>query len=839
MIEMIAAELMGIGVPPILALYLATKFAAGEAVDFADLTGDIAIAQMAGGVGAGPSTYWRGDGSWAALPPTAFSALTGNIAVSQMAAGAGASPSTFWRGDGSWAGLPATNFSELLGNIAVGQMASGTGASATTVWHGDGTWKSIYPVANRAAIPTRVIPFTTFMAVDRSPWKTGTSAGPGAIQDAAGTWFELDLAAGFNIVEAEWFGAGPAVSAATNTLAIQAAINALNALGGGIVRLGPGIYQVSATSETGTWFYSPALPTQPLSPTYCLILKSGVHLEGVGLGITTLKIGVANQSQSVVGVFDTLGGSVSEMTVDGNWDLTTPGAISNCILLGTAAIQGRNINFSVHDAELKNCGAYPIGFEWGDALNNEFYNLYIHDVGDDGIDYKVRYGFATTDGTPNTGTSIGSRFDNILIERFGLQAGLNPAGLDIRGPALISNIYVRDFGSASYSSLPGIRVAGRVSNAGTLDNREGADGTTITNIRIEGNPAFDCMGIQNANANGIHVSNGHIKGCRDGVSHGGFASVATLGDGGTYSNILVEGSRAGTAFDILSGSHNQFIGCTTKGEIVLFSSKAGNLVAGQLTFTPDNGFDAATVKVYKNSVLLTGGGVDYTLTGAVSVVLTVAVLITDEIKVVTPNAVGFALSSAGNSLIGCNDIETTTFMTEAGAAVGSTSVLGTRSDDQVNFVSITSDITNNTTVFNSTGPGATVGARHFTKGLGPHEFFVGSRRGLKIGGSSAAAVNWLEVVSSDTGNPLTIQAAGSDANISINLTAKGTGVQSIPQLKLGPATTVAGLPAASGALQDVVRIVTDAAAPAYGAAAVGGGAVRIPVRCDGAAWICM
>ncbi len=51
-----------------------------------------------------------------------------------------------------------------------------------------------------------------------------------------------------------------------------------------------------------------------------------------------------------------------------------------------------------------------------------------------------------------------------------------------------------------------------------------------------------------------------------------------------------------------------------------------------------------------------------------------------------------------------------------------------------------------------------------------------------------------------------------------------------------PVSTVAELPTCDAAIKGAMAAVSDASAPAYNAALTGGGAVSIPVYCNGAAW---
>lgn len=104
----------------------------------------------------------------------------------------------------------------------------------------------------RADIPSRVIPYQSIVVSGHTTksdlgagalYVRGTSTGPMAIKDGAGTWFQLAIP-GF--AERAWFGG----AGSTNTVA---AISALESVGGGVLRFAPGADDDPANALTGTW----------------------------------------------------------------------------------------------------------------------------------------------------------------------------------------------------------------------------------------------------------------------------------------------------------------------------------------------------------------------------------------------------------------------------------------------------------------------------------------------------------------------------------------------------------------------------------------------------------
>ncbi|MDR8362777.1 M10 family metallopeptidase C-terminal domain-containing protein [Pseudomonas sp. JL3] len=158
-----------------------------------------------------------------------------------------------------------------------------------------------------------------------------------------------------------------------DTAAIQSAIDAAAAAGGGQVYMPTGTYIVSGGEEPSDG---------------CLMLKSNVYLYGDGMGVTTVKVADGSDTK-ITGVIRSAYGEethdfgVSNLTIDGNRDNTT-GKIDgwfNGYIPGEA---GYDSNVTLDSVEIKDCSGY--GFDPHEqTVNMVIKNSVSHGNGLDGF----------------------------------------------------------------------------------------------------------------------------------------------------------------------------------------------------------------------------------------------------------------------------------------------------------------------------------------------------------------------------------------------------------------------------------------------------------------------
>lgn len=158
-----------------------------------------------------------------------------------------------------------------------------------------------------------------------------------------------------------------------DTAAIQAAIDAANAAGGGEVYL-----------PEGTWIVS-----NDGDPAHgCLMMKSNVQLNGDGMGLTVVKVADGSDGK-ITGVIRSAYGEethdfgVSNLTIDGNRDNTT-GKIDGWFNGYAPDGTGQDSNVTLDSVEIKDCSGY--GFDPHEqTVNMVIRNSVSHGNGLDGF----------------------------------------------------------------------------------------------------------------------------------------------------------------------------------------------------------------------------------------------------------------------------------------------------------------------------------------------------------------------------------------------------------------------------------------------------------------------
>jgi hypothetical protein len=93
----------------------------------------------------------------------------------------------------------------------------------------------------------------------------------------------------------------------------------------------------------------------------------------------------------------------------------------------------------------------------------------------------------------------------------------------------------------------------------------------------------------------------------------------------------------------------------------------------------------------------------------------------------------------------------------------------------VNYHQFSGSATGSAIVHSAQGSDANIDIHYRTKGTGAHAFFTGNA-GQFVIANTTSSVNYLQVTGGATGNATTLSAMGTDTNIDLALTTKGTGV---------------------------------------------------------------
>lgn len=261
--------------------------------------------------------------------------------------------------------------------------------------------------------------------------------------------------------------------------AIQLAIDAAQAAGGGIVFFPAGKYLLDSphASVTGICLY---------------IDGDNVFLEGLGRGISIIKLG-DGVNAALTNFNLVTGGGVKKLELDGNRANNSGGhAIRSSDSLTDVVFQ----DLFIHDT-----GGYGVGLQYGTFTNVLLDNILVEDTSSDGIDIKNK-----------NDNSTGNKMSNITVRRAGLNTALNTqACIDIRGEWHLVNIDCSEFVN---DGITGRCSTGIRFRAGELGEESGLGShySTLVNFRIKPLSATDTIGVD-FGAYDCQASNGSVHSC--------------------------------------------------------------------------------------------------------------------------------------------------------------------------------------------------------------------------------------------------------------------------------------------------------------------------------------
>ncbi len=344
-----------------------------------------------------------------------------------------------------------------------------------------------------------------------------------------------------------------------DTAAIQAAVDAAAAAGGGQVYVPSGTYIVSGGEEASDG---------------CIMLKSNVYMYGDGMGETTLKL-ADGSNQEITGIVRSAYGEethdfgLSNLTIDGNRDNTT-GKVDGWFNGYIPGAEGQDSNVTLDGVEILNCSGY--GFDPHEqTVNMVIENCVSHGNGLDGFvaDYLIDSTFINNVAYDNdrhgfnivTSTNSFSLVDNVAYGNSGggivVQRGSedipSPTDITITGGAVYDNaaegILIKMSNDVTISGVDihnngsaGIRLYGS-SDVTVVDNTLTANGQSNPVPEIIIQSYDDSTGV----SGDFYAGSGNV--IESNTITGGSNStygVAERNEDGTDGNVVVGNTITGT-----------------------------------------------------------------------------------------------------------------------------------------------------------------------------------------------------------------------------------------------------------------------------------------------------
>ena len=317
------------------------------------------------------------------------------------------------------------------------------------------------------------------------------------------------------IVSVKMFGAkGDGVT--DDGPAIRSAIAYCKAMGSGTLYFPAGVYLVGRGN--------------PFNAFYALTVDfSDFRIKGDSLWNTSIKV-ADGANVGPVNLAGAVGFEIDNITLDGNAATQGGAGLHGLAASDADYVVGTNLR-------IRNTVGYGIGFQ-GTTITDfkyvKFDGLYLEDIGSDGTDFKNK-----------ALTNAGLILNNVYIKGVGRVDAGKKAGLDIRGPATVSNVHAY----AGGNPITAIRFRSDEILGGPTNpdggNGRGGRNSTLTNfyIHLENQGTSDGVVLDNEN---VSVSNGVVLGVPTGgtgifnTSAGNYARLANVSAAAEGAAILFE-----------------------------------------------------------------------------------------------------------------------------------------------------------------------------------------------------------------------------------------------------------------------------------------------------------
>lgn len=189
---------------------------------------------------------------------------------------------------------------------------------------------------------------------------------------------------------------------------------------------------------------------------------------------------------------------------------------------------------------IENAKQYGIGAQVGTFTDFTLSDVKLYNIGDDGIDLKNH-------NNDNTGII----YNNITVDTTNLNGDGGKTGIDMRGPAVITNVQIRN-------SNCGVRF--RATDPSDLANGVGGHRSSLSNFVIVQSGSATGVSVD---AENVAVTNGTIKGgaCAYSSTENGFNAVV--------SNVIALDTGSNRAFEI-KGEDTSVVNCVVDGGVNAF-----------------------------------------------------------------------------------------------------------------------------------------------------------------------------------------------------------------------------------------------------------------------------